>query len=277
MKKKEQKGIFSIALILIVFVSICSYGQSKQEKTNAIIDKFNLIENQKSNYKFQLEPLKYQAIGKDSIRLIELEEKITEEEINKRISAAFDEIYTDEEINSIYYFIQTSAYEKLYNSEETYKIFAGHFKDIDKEIEKLSDNFNDIFDEPIKKFKPIAVDREDGFYATIDYNSLSNDEDIELASNPSISIQDILDVKKEFSNYGDDQAEIMITLNKEGARKFYLLTKENIGKPIAIVIDKHIISMPIVNSEIMGGQASISGDFTEKEVDRMIKKLKAKL
>ena len=35
--------------------------------------------------------------------------------------------------------------------------------------------------------------------------------------------------------------------------------------------------MPIVNSEIMGGQASISGDFTEKEVDRMIKKLKAKL
>jgi len=60
-----------------------------------------------------------------------------------------------------------------------------------------------------------------------------------------------LEVKKSFSSY-NDRPEISIVFTKDGARKLYLLTKENIGKPIAIVIAKQIISIPMVNSEIMG-------------------------
>lgn len=84
-----------------------------------------------------------------------------------------------------------------------------------------------------------------------------------------------MEIKKVFSNF-NDSPEISIVFTKEGARKFYLLTKENIGKPIAIVIAKKIVSMPIVNSEIIGGKASISGHFTEEEIDEMIEILQEK-
>lgn len=45
---------------------------------------------------------------------------------------------------------------------------------------------------------------------------------------------------------------------------------------MAIVIAKQIVSIPIVNSEIIGGKASISGDFSEKEIDKMIEILREK-
>jgi hypothetical protein len=269
---KMRIKLLSIGLILIS-ITLISCGQSRQEKTEAIINQLNLVENQKTNYKFQLEPLKYQAKGNDSIKVIELEKQLSDDEIVKRISSAFNEVFSDNEINDIYDFIKTSAFEKFFNSGETYKIIASKFKDIDKEIEGITNNFSETVEKPTKKFEPIPVDRENGFYATVDYNNSTADKDIKLEDKPSLTSKDILEVKKTFSSY-NDRPEISIVFTKDGARKFYLLTKENIGKPIAIVIDKHIVSMPRVNSEIIGGKASISGDFSEDEIDKMIEILK---
>ncbi len=260
--------IFSLGLIL-TSLTLVSCGQTRQEKTVAIINKLNLIENQKQNYEFQLEPLKYQATGNDSIRIIELEKQLSDDEIVKKISSAFNEVFSDYEINDIYSFIQTSAYDKFFNSGESYKIIATKFKDIDKGIEEITNNFSKKIETQTKKFEPISVDRENGFYETVDYNYSTLDQDIKLKDKPSLTSKDILEVKKSFSSY-NDRPEISIVFTKDGARKLYLLTKENIGKPIAIVIAKQIISIPMVNSEIMGGKASISGDFSEKEIDKMI-------
>ena len=234
----------------------------------------NLIENQKQRYEFRLESLKYQASGNDSIRIIELEKQLSDEEIVKKISLAFDEVFSNNELNNIYIFIQTSAFDKFFNSGETYKIIASKFKDIDKEIEVITNNFsklieNEIVEKPTKIFVPIPVDRENGFYETVDYNYSTLDKDIKLKDKPSLTSKDILEVTKAISSY-NDRPEISIVFTKGGARKFYLLTKENIGKPIAIVIAKQIVSIPMVNSEIIGGKASISGDFSEKEIDKMI-------
>lgn len=274
MKRIEKKGMYNKVVMLLLFVLLTSCGQNRQDKTIAIINKLNLVENQKTNFKFQLEPLKYQATGNDSIKLIEIEKQLTEEEIIKRISAAFDEIFNDEEINDIYNFMQTTAFEKFFNSGETYKIISANFSDIGNEIERITNNFNETIEIPTKKFKPIPVDKEDGFYVTIDYTHSTEDKDIKLEDNPSLTSKDILEVKKVYSN--DNRPEISIVLTKGGARKFYLLTKENIGKPIAIVIAKQIVSLPTVRSEIMGGKVSISGNFSEKEIDEMIVKLKEK-
>jgi len=169
-------------------------------------------------------------------------------------------VFSDYEINDIYSFIQTSAYDKFFNSGESYKIIATKFKDIDKGIEEITNNFSKKIETQTKKFEPISVDRENGFYETVDYNYSTLDQDIKLKDKPSLTSKDILEVKKSFSSY-NDRPEISIVFTKDGARKLYLLTKENIGKPIAIVIAKQIISIPMVNSEIMGGKASISGDF----------------
>ena len=271
--------ILTIGLILLSF-SLTSCGQNRQEKTVAIINKLNLIENQKTNYKFQIEPLKYQASGNDSIRIVELEKQLSDDEIVKKISSAFDEVFSDNEINDIYSFIQTSAFDKFFQSGETYKIIALEFKDIDKEIDEITNNFsqsaiNKIVELPKKKFEPILVDKEDGFYETVNYSYSTTNEKIQLADKPSLTSNDILEINKTYSNY-NDRPEISIVFTKDGAKQFYLLTKKNIGKPIAIVIAKHIVSMPTVNSEIIGGKASISGDFTEEEIDKMIEILKEK-
>ena len=58
---------------------------------------------------------------------------------------------------------------------------------------------------------------------------------------------------------------VSITFNDEGSKLFAKITKENVGKTIAIYLDGAIISAPNVNEEITGGQAVISGNFTIKE------------
>ena len=87
-------------------------------------------------------------------------------------------------------------------------------------------------------------------------------------------MDDITKAEKSVYNWGETY--ISITFNENGTKKFYLLTKENVGKYIAIVVDKHIVSIPLVNMPITGGQVAISGDFTDEEIDRMIEKLNAK-
>ena len=272
---KKKKNRFLIIGLIFISISLVGCGQSRQDKTEAIIKKLNLVENQKSNFKFQLEPLKYQATGNDSIKLNEIEKQLTEKEITKRLILSFNEEFSDKEINDIYNFIQTSAFEKFFNSGEIYKIISSQFKDIDKEIREITENFSKTVEKPKNKFEPIPVNKENGFYATIDYNHSNPEKDIKLEDKPSLTTKDILEVKKVFSSY-NDQPEISIVFTKEGAKKFYLLTKNNIGKPIAIVIAKHIVSMPIVQMEIIGGKASISGDFSEDEIDKMIEILKEK-
>ena len=62
---------------------------------------------------------------------------------------------------------------------------------------------------------------------------------------------------------------VELNLTKEGGKKFAEATKTNIGKPINIVYDGEVISNPMVNEEITGGQAVISGNFTYEEVENL--------
>ena len=272
-RMNKKKTNFLIIGLILFSISLVSCGQSRQDKTEVIIKKLNLIETQKTSFKFQIEPLKYQATGKDSVRIIEIEKQLSDEEIVKRIIETFNEVLSGEEVNDIYNFVQSSAFEKFFNSGELYKAISARFRDINEEIDNITKNFSEPVEKQTKKFEPIKVDKENGFYATVDYNYSTENKDVELEDKPSLTSKDILEVKKVFSSY-NDRPEISIVFTKEGARKFHLLTKENIGKPVAIVIAKQIVSMPTVNSEIIGGKASISGNFSEDEIDKMIEILK---
>ncbi len=269
---KIRTRLLAIGFILI---SLVSCGQSRQDKTETIIKKLNLVESQKTSFNFQIEPLKYQASGKDSVRILELEKLLSDEEIVKRIGKTFNEVLSDKEVNEIYDFVQSSAYEKFFNSGELFNAISAQFQDINDEIDNITKNFSEPVKKPINKFEPIQVDKENGFYATVNYNYSTENKDIKLVDKPSLTTKDILEVKKEFSSY-NDRPEISIVFTKEGAKKFYILTKENIGNPVAIVIANHIVSMPTINSEIIGGKARISGDFSEEEIDKMIEILKEK-
>lgn len=61
---------------------------------------------------------------------------------------------------------------------------------------------------------------------------------------------------------------VTMSMNDEGSRAWARLTKDNIGKAIAIVLDNVVYSAPNVNNEITGGRSEISGNFTvEQTVD----------
>lgn len=74
-------------------------------------------------------------------------------------------------------------------------------------------------------------------------------------------------------NQTTGQPTVSISWNDEGTKLFAKITKENIGKTLAIYLDGAIISAPTVNEEITGGQAVISGNFNTKEARDLARRL----
>jgi len=74
---------------------------------------------------------------------------------------------------------------------------------------------------------------------------------------------------------GKTSAEVSMSMNSEGANTWARLTKLNIGKQIAIVLDNYVYSAPNVISEISGGRSSITGNFTIKEAQDLANILKS--
>lgn len=68
----------------------------------------------------------------------------------------------------------------------------------------------------------------------------------------------ITDARQDFDQMGSNP-EVSMTMNSEGAKTWQRLTKENIGKSIAIVLDGYVRSFPTVQNEISGGRSSITG------------------
>src|SRR5205814_3099652 len=71
------------------------------------------------------------------------------------------------------------------------------------------------------------------------------------------------------------KVEVKMTMNTSGAKVWSKMTEENIGKPIAIVLDNIVYSAPNVISKIDGGNSSISGNFTIEEAQDLANILKA--
>ena len=82
----------------------------------------------------------------------------------------------------------------------------------------------------------------------------------------------IANAKQDFDEKG--QPNVDMEMNDEGAKQWKKLTGDNIGKYIAIVIDDHVISSPIVNSEL-GKFSQISGGFQIDEAKQLAAVLKA--
>ena len=66
-----------------------------------------------------------------------------------------------------------------------------------------------------------------------------------------------------------------MSMNTDGARRWATLTKNNIGKAIAIVLDGYVYSAPNVNGEITGGNSQITGSFTPEVTKDLANVLKS--
>ena len=84
----------------------------------------------------------------------------------------------------------------------------------------------------------------------------------------------VTDAKDQFNNMSGTP-EVSMTMNSDGARRWAALTKANVGKAIAIVLDGTVYSAPRVNGEISGGQSSITGNFTIEDTKDLANTLKS--
>ena len=83
----------------------------------------------------------------------------------------------------------------------------------------------------------------------------------------------VTDAKADFDQFGGPC--VSMVMNTEGARKWATLTKQNIGRGIAIVLDGYVYSAPRVNGEIAGGRSEITGNFTVEDTQDLANVLKS--
>jgi preprotein translocase subunit SecD len=67
----------------------------------------------------------------------------------------------------------------------------------------------------------------------------------------------------------DGQPVVSITFNTAGSRRFGQVTQQNVNKPFAIILDDKVLSAPVINEPILGGQAQISGSFTVESANQL--------
>lgn len=85
----------------------------------------------------------------------------------------------------------------------------------------------------------------------------------------------VVDARKSFDDQNGGAPVVSMNMNGEGAKVWARLTKENVGRSIAIVLDGYVCSSPTVNTEIKGGSSQISGHFDVKEAEDLANILKS--
>jgi len=100
-----------------------------------------------------------------------------------------------------------------------------------------------------------------------------DDNDAYLLGKMYVGGKNLTKATTTFDQFG--KAAVSLSFNAEGARLFDEATAANIGKQIAIVLDNVVISAPVVQQRISGGDAQITGKFTTEEANRLAIMLRA--
>ncbi|WP_374764015.1 protein translocase subunit SecD [Yunchengibacter salinarum] len=88
-----------------------------------------------------------------------------------------------------------------------------------------------------------------------------------------VSGEELTDAKATYDENG--QPAVSFSFDAGGSRKFARHTRNNVGRPFAIVLDEKIISAPVIRSPIVGGSGIITGNFTIEEAQRLSTMLRA--
>ena len=117
--------------------------------------------------------------------------------------------------------------------------------------------------------KPASYLNSDNIYELIAIKASSRDGKAPLDGGV------VTDARVAYGNRQNGNPTVSMTMNAEGANTWARLTKENIGKQIAIVLDGTVYSYPTVNGEITGGSSEISGHFDVEEATDLVNVLKS--
>ena len=95
-----------------------------------------------------------------------------------------------------------------------------------------------------------------------------------LREQPVVQGEDLADAQPGFDSRTNEPV-INFRFNQVGARKFANFTKDNVGKPFAIVLDDKVLSAPVIREPILGGSGQISGNFTVESTNKLAVQLRS--
>jgi protein-export membrane protein SecD len=86
--------------------------------------------------------------------------------------------------------------------------------------------------------------------------------------------EELVDAQATFSQQSSE-AVVSFRFNTSGAQKFATISQQNVGRPFAIVLDRTVISDPVIREPILGGSGQISGNFTVQSANDLALLLRA--
>jgi preprotein translocase subunit SecD len=143
-----------------------------------------------------------------------------------------------------------------YDSEEEYKTALSRWEEAKAQVEGMKGELEKKSQETEGSI--VARDEEGRYF---------------LLGPALVSGKHLVDAKTQYDNLG--RAVVTIEFNKDGAQLFDQATAQNVGKQIAIVLDGNVVSAPVVQERISGGNAQISGRFSVPEAQRLAIMLRA--
>jgi protein-export membrane protein SecD len=107
------------------------------------------------------------------------------------------------------------------------------------------------------------------------YPSGASDEEPQLLrETPVVRGDELVDSQPAFDQRTNEPI-ITFRFNNSGARKFGSFTRDNVGRPFAIVLDDQVISAPVIRDAILGGSGQISGSFTVETANQLAIQLRS--
>ena len=88
---------------------------------------------------------------------------------------------------------------------------------------------------------------------------------VQSSSRASVDGGDLVDARGAFDQ--SNQPVVSFRFNTKGAERFAKLTRDNVGRPFAIILDEKVVSYPRINEPILGGSGQISGNFSTQETN----------
>jgi protein-export membrane protein SecD len=90
---------------------------------------------------------------------------------------------------------------------------------------------------------------------------------VQTSSRATVDGQELTDAQPGFDQ--NNRPVVTFRFNQKGALRFGNLTKDNVNKPFAILLDGVVQSAPVINEPILGGSGQISGNFTTEETGNL--------
>ena len=106
-------------------------------------------------------------------------------------------------------------------------------------------------------------------------SAVEGEIDYLVKTDPVLTDPDFAEVTAGFDQYTSAPV-VNFRLTEEAAHRFAEITRDNIGRAMAIVVDGKVVSAPVIQSEIGGGVGVITGGFSDAEVKDLVARMTGK-